>query len=61
MYRGPKTQKYIVRSLNMTNWLCNNGFKILKVEDSEKDDKLKVFFFEDTPALHNAMCRYRKR
>ena len=60
MYRGPKTQKYIVRSLNMTNWLCNNGFKILKVEDSEKDDKLKVFFFEDTPALHTAMCRYRK-
>jgi len=51
---------YIVRSLAMTNWLCNNGFKILKVEDSEKDDKLKVFFFEDSP-LHNTMMKYRKR
>ena len=27
---------YIVRSLNMVNWLCSHGFKILKVEDSEK-------------------------
>lgn len=52
---------YIVRSLAMTNWLCNNGFKILKVEDSEKDDKLKVFLFEDSPALHNMMMKYRKR
>lgn len=52
---------YIVRSLAMTNWLCNNGFKILKVEDSEKDDKLKVFLFEDSPELHNTMMKYRKR
>ena len=56
-----KINMYIVRSLAMTNWLCNNGFKILKVEDSEKDDKLKVFFFEDSPALHNMMMKYRKR
>lgn len=61
MYRGNnKTKMYIVRSLAMTNWLCNNGFKILKVEDSEKDDKLKVFLFEDTPALHNTMMKYQK-
>lgn len=52
---------YIVRSLAMTNWLCNNGFRILKVEDSEKDDKLKVFLFEDSPALHDTMMKYRKR
>lgn len=52
---------YIVRSLAMTNWLCNNGFKILKVEDSEKDDKLKVFLFEDSPELHDTMMKYRKR
>ena len=49
---------YIVRSLNMTNWLCNNGHKILKVEDSEKDSSLKVFFFEDTAALHNTMAKF---
>ena len=62
IYKGTnKMNMYIVRSLAMTNWLCNNGFKILKVEDSEKDDKLKVFFFEDSPALHNMMMKYRKR
>ena len=62
IYKGNnRSEMYIVRSLAMTNWLCNNGFKILKVEDSEKDDKLKVFFFEDSPELHNTMMKYRKR
>lgn len=59
MYKGPKTTMYIVRSLNMVNWLCSHGFKILKVEDSEKDEKLKVFFFEESPALHHTMMMYR--
>ena len=40
-----KINMYIIRSLSMTNWLCSNGHKILKVEDSEKDPNLKVFFF----------------
>ncbi len=53
-------EKYIVRSLSMANWLCNNGHKILKVEDSEKNSKFKVFFFEDTPDLHNTMSKFRK-
>lgn len=55
-----KTKMYIVRSLSMTNWLCNNGHQILKVEDSEKDSRFKVFFFEDTAALHNTMKRFPK-
>ena len=44
----------------MTNWLCSHGHKILKVEDSEKNPKFKVFLFEDTPALHNTMIQFRK-
>ena len=60
MYTGAKTPMYIVRSLNMTNWLCNNGFKILKVEDSEKDARYKVFLFEDTLALHHMMMQFPK-
>lgn len=44
----------------MANHLCRNGHKILKVEDSEKDPKLKVFFFEDTAILHNTMTKFRK-
>lgn len=55
-----KTQMYIVRSLSMTNWLCNHGHKILKVEDSEKDPRFKVFLFEDTVALRNTMKRFQK-
>lgn len=55
-----KTQMYIVRSLSMANWLCNNGHKILKVEDSEKNSRFKVFLFEDTAALHNTMAQFRK-
>lgn len=54
------TEKYIVRSLSMANWLCSNGHKILKVEDSEKNPKFKVFLFEDTPDLHNTMAKFRK-
>ena len=55
-----KTKMYIVRSLSMVNWLCNNGHQILKVEDSEKDSRLKVFLFEDTAALHSTMARFPK-
>ena len=55
-----KTQMYLVRSLSMTNWLCNHGHRILKVEDSEKDSRFKVFFFEDTAALHNTMAKFHK-
>lgn len=55
-----KTKMYIVRSLSMTNHLAKNGHKILKVEDSEKNPKLKVFFFEDTAALHNTMAKFHK-
>lgn len=51
---------YIVRSLSMTNWLCQNGHKILKVEDSEKDLRLKVFLFEDNAELHKTMKQFPK-
>lgn len=60
IYTGLKTKMYIVRSLNMTNWLCNHGFQILKVEDSEKDSRFKVFLFEDTATLHNMMKQFPK-
>jgi hypothetical protein len=44
----------------MTNWLCNNGFRIAKVEDSEIDPRFKVFFFADTNELHECMARFRR-
>lgn len=51
-------QMYIVRSLSMTNWLCSQGHKILKVEDSEIDSRFKVFFFTDTIELHQCMANF---
>ncbi|MCI8427921.1 MAG: hypothetical protein HFJ03_10425 [Lachnospira sp.] len=53
-----KTQMYIVRSLVLTNWLCSQGYQILKVEDSEKNSKFKVFLFEDTRQLRDSVSRY---
>lgn len=55
-----KTKMYIVRSLSMANWLCNNGHKILKVEDSESNPRFKVFLFEDTASLRNTIAQFRK-
>ena len=59
IYTGTK-KMCIVRSLSMANWLANNGFKILKVEDNEDNPKFKVFLFEDTTELHNMMIQFRK-
>lgn len=52
---------YIVRSLSMTNWLCKHGHEILKVEDSEKDARLKVFLFEDSVELRDTMRQFSTR
>lgn len=51
---------YVVYSLNMTNWLCNHGLKIIKVEDSERNPNMKVFLFEDTIKLHELMIEYNR-
>ncbi len=50
----------MIQSLSMANWLCSNGHKILKVEDSVKNPEMKVFLFEDTVALRSTMQRFRK-
>lgn len=56
-----KTPMYIVYSLSLTNWLCSHGHKILKVEDSTTNPKLKVFLFEDTKDLHMTESLYKKK
>lgn len=58
IYTGRKTEMYIVRSLELANWLCNRGYKILKVEDSEKNPKFKVFLFEDTKRIRSSVLEY---
>lgn len=58
IYTREKTEMYIVRSLELANWLCNRGYKMLKVEDSEKNPKFKVFLFEDTKQIRNSVSEY---
>lgn len=58
IYTGVKTEMYIVRSLELANWLCNRGYKILKVEDSEKNPRFKVFLFEDTKQIRSSVSEY---
>ncbi len=53
-----KTEMYIVRSLALANWLCGQGHPILKVEDSEKNPRFKVFLFEDTKNVRNSVTEY---
>lgn len=54
------TNKILVYSLSMANWLCRNGHDILKVEDNEKQPKFKVFIFEDTPGPHRTIVCFGK-
>lgn len=50
---------YVVRSLNLMNDLVQQGYRCRKVEDSEIDPKLKVFFFDDTREVRNAIKQYQ--
>ena len=47
-----------VRSLDLVNYLCNRGFKIKKVIDSDKNPRFKVFLFEDSKAIQNSIATY---
>lgn len=49
---------YIIRSLDLMNWLCNRGYRVLKVEDSERNPQFKVFFFKDTPEIRESVSMY---
>lgn len=50
----------MIQSLSMVNWLCNNGHKIIKVENSVKNPDYKVFLFDDTAELHKTMAHFRR-
>lgn len=47
-----------VRSLDLANYLCNNGYKMKKVLDSEKNPRFKVFLFENSKAIQNSIATY---
>lgn len=53
-----KDEVCTVRSLALTNYLCNHGFKIKKVIDSDKNPQFKIFLFEDSRAIQNCISDY---
>lgn len=46
------------RSLELANYLCNHGYKIKKVIDSDKNPQFKVFLFEDSKAIQDSIATY---
>lgn len=47
-----------VRSLDLVNYLCNRGYRIKKVIDSDKNPRYKVFLFEDSRAIQDSIATY---
>lgn len=47
-----------VRSLDLANYLCNHGYKMKKVIDSDKNPQFKVFLFEDSKAIQKCIATY---
>ena len=47
-----------VRSLDLVNYLCNRGYRIKKVIDSDKNPRFKVFLFEDSRAIQDSIAAY---
>lgn len=45
----------------MANHLVRSGHDIVKVDDSEKDERLKVFLFYDSKELRSAMAKFRSK
>lgn len=56
-YTGKK-DFFIVRSLRVANYLCHQGFDIVKVEDSYDNPIHKVFMFERTAELEKTANDY---
>lgn len=51
---------YIIKSIRMMTHLIREGFDLYKVIDDDKNPHYKVFLFEDTEELRNAMQLYSK-
>lgn len=49
---------YVVRSIDLVNYLCQRGFKLLKAEDSKDNPQYKVFMFEDSENLRSNVATY---
>lgn len=48
----------MVRSLDLANYLCNRGYRMQKVIDSERNPQFKIFVFKDSKAIQDSIATY---
>jgi len=48
---------YVIRTQKLATWLINKGFEMLKIDDN-KENRFKVFLFDDTPVLRAMVKQY---
>ena len=48
----------MVRSLDLANYLCNCGYRMQKVIDSERNPQFKIFVFKDSKAIQDSIATY---
>lgn len=53
--------KYVVYSINMANYLMDEGFKLLGSAENFKLPGKQVFFFKKTDSLLRTIKRYQKK
>lgn len=59
-FKTKRDAQYKVYSQAMANYLITQGFDVLRATDSDQDEtgRMKMFFFEESDALHDAMSKF---
>lgn len=59
-FKTKRDAQYKVYSQAMANYLIAQGFDVLRATDSDQDEtgRMKMFFFEESDALHDAMSKF---
>jgi len=59
-FKVRRDAQYKVYSQAMANYLIAQGFDVLRATDSDQDEtgRMKMFFFEESDALHDAMSKF---
>lgn len=51
---------YVIRNVNMANYLLKNGYQIAKIDIDNIDKRRLVFLFDDSSELRNCMSLFTK-
>ena len=51
---------YVIRNVNMANYLLTNGNQLVKIDIDNLDKRRLVFLFNDSTELRNCMSLFSK-